>query len=775
MYWAAELVEQIARGVQHAHDGGIYHRDLKPANILLTSAEIAPMRARQGCPPSPVFPRFCPKVGDFGLAKILGEADLSSQGASAGAESSLAPERVRTDSSSKGARIGTKFYMAPEQILADSASIGRASDVWALGVIIYELLTRHRPFEGSDDEELLKQICGQDPVPLRTYRQDLPPALETLCRKCLEKDPRGRYASAGELADELEKRVLRNFTRDGLPLATWDRARRWVKEHPIRTAFLGLGATALLASAEYAHFRRNGEDDLLLRQLETATISKLPGVVPRVSPRAHQGNVRDRLKNLFGHGTDTQKLGAALCLLTAKQLPEDKDTYVDFCYGRLLGSKLEELEPIARLLNDGMPNLARRLEVEAKVDAHATTDQGDQEHHDRRRATAACTLSLLGSNDRTWSLLQARPDPQARSFLIHSLGPAGVEPARLVERLQDPGTDESVRIALIQSLDLIAASAWDANLRARVTQWLFDRYQHDPSAGVHGSLKWLLRRWGIGAELDRIDGELAKAPPDPRLEWRISREGLTLITVDNPAALGRVIEVADTEITVEMFERFNQTRPKKQRSYSSPQISPSDACPVNGVSYFDAAAFCNWLSGRERLPDEALCYRSAGLYAEPGAFPWNVPQVIYEPAAGHHDLAGFRLPTIQEFDVFCAAGTITRRYHGNSNELLDRYAWIATNSGGSTHPVASLMPNDFGLFDSLGNVMEWCESRDLRGGWYLSPRAALDRSFALASVAGFWRDPYQGFRVVRTKKVHKRPVHDYGSNGGSAQRDPPRW
>src|SRR5262249_36759930 len=140
-----------------------------------------------------------------------------------------------------------------------------------------------------------------------------------------------------------------------------------------------------------------------------------------------------------------------------------------------------------------------------------------------------CALALLGADTRAWSLMKSSPDPQSRTFVIHSLGPAGVAPSRPFERPQDPATDDAQKMGLIQSLAQASDSAWDETLRAEVTQWLVDRYRNDPSAGIHGSAKWVLGRWGKHSLLEQVDRELVgKVQRDPRFRWRISLEGLTL-------------------------------------------------------------------------------------------------------------------------------------------------------------------------------------------------------------------------------------------------------
>src|SRR4051812_18587020 len=158
-----------------------------------------------------------------------------------------------------------------------------------------------------------------------------------------------------------------------------------------------------------------------------------------------------------------------------------------------------------------MPDLVSRLQSD--VDRSNPAPGITQERDDQRRANAACALILLGQGDHAWPLLQFASDPQARSFLIRVLGPSGVEPQRIIERLDDPTTEVSARRALIQSLDGIAENSWDANLRSETTKRLLDLYRNDPDSGVHGSAKWLLHRWRRHADLAQIDRELACSEP----------------------------------------------------------------------------------------------------------------------------------------------------------------------------------------------------------------------------------------------------------------------
>ncbi|MGF1583340.1 MAG: protein kinase [Gemmataceae bacterium] len=204
---AAEYIELTARAVHYAHSRGIIHRDLKPANILLDEHDH-------------------PKITDFGLAKL-----------------------VRGDSGQTrtGAIVGTPSYMAPEQANA-SKDTGPVSDVYSLGAVLYELITGHPPFLGETPLATLNMVTNQEPVPPRLLNHAVDRDLETICLKCLEKDPRGRYSSAEALAKDL-KRYL-----EGKPIAarrsgTVDRTVKWIRRKPATAALLFVSVLALVSFA----------------------------------------------------------------------------------------------------------------------------------------------------------------------------------------------------------------------------------------------------------------------------------------------------------------------------------------------------------------------------------------------------------------------------------------------------------------------------------------------------------------------------------------------
>ena len=205
--YAADVAEKLARAMQYAHDRGVIHRDLKPANVLL---------AADGTP----------KVTDFGLAKGLDEDSGQTHA---------------------GQVLGTPSYMAPEQ--ADGRpDVGPPADVYALGGVLYDLLTGRPPFAGSSVLDTLQMVRTREPVAPGQLAANLPRDVETICLKCLQKDPAKRYASAGELADDL-RRFLDGRPILARPVSGPEKAWRWAKRNPLVAGFGTAAAVLLLATA----------------------------------------------------------------------------------------------------------------------------------------------------------------------------------------------------------------------------------------------------------------------------------------------------------------------------------------------------------------------------------------------------------------------------------------------------------------------------------------------------------------------------------------------
>jgi formylglycine-generating enzyme required for sulfatase activity len=389
--------------------------------------------------------------------------------------------------------------------------------------------------------------------------------------------------------------------------------------------------------------------------------------------------------------------------------------------------------------DQGLPALLGELDRTLPPDA----TQEAREQLAKRQANAAVALLRLNRPEKVWPLLHHRPDPRARSYLIHRLSPLGADAVALgaqLERERDPG----VRRALLLSLGEFGEKVTAKERQAYLPK-LQKIYRTAADPGVHAAAEWLLRQWNEeawlkktnlawaedkqqqGKRLEEAMVALAKEPYHSPLtthhspRWYVNGQGQTLVVIPGPVEfwmgsppteegregivgalpevrhwrrIGRSFAIASKEVTVEQFLRFRKDHPLSR------QYLPSDDCPANMVSWSDAAAYCNWLSEQEGIPKDQWCYEpnAQGQYAEGMRLAPNYLQ-----------RTGYRLPTEAEWEYACRAGTVTRYSFGESEELLPKYAWYLKNWQNQLRPVASLKPNDLGLFDMHGNDWEWCQ------------------------------------------------------------------
>jgi formylglycine-generating enzyme required for sulfatase activity len=312
----------------------------------------------------------------------------------------------------------------------------------------------------------------------------------------------------------------------------------------------------------------------------------------------------------------------------------------------------------------------------------------------------------------------------------------GADVRTLIKRLEEE-KEVSARRALLLCLGEFGEKDLPEGDRQALLPSLLAIYRYDPDPGIHGAVAWLLRQWQREKKIKAIDAAWAKDPQhrEQRVaqirqelaknrgyaapQWYINGQGQTLVVIRGPVEflmgspsaeanrwrgeelhhrrIRRTFAIATTPVTKEQLKRF---RP----SFSCPQIHlyPQPDCPIGVVNWYEAAAYCNWLSKEEGLPETEWCY-------EP-----NPQQQFAEGARLAPDYlkrTGYRLPTEAEWEYACRAGAVTSRYFGEAEELLGKYGWYIGNAQRRTWPVGSLKPNDLGLFDMHGNIWTWCQDR----------------------------------------------------------------
>jgi eukaryotic-like serine/threonine-protein kinase len=353
--------------------------------------------------------------------------------------------------------------------------------------------------------------------------------------------------------------------------------------------------------------------------------------------------------------------------------------------------------------------------------------------------------------------------------------------------------ETSMRRALILALGTYGTEGLSPGEREPLIARLLEVYRDDSDAGVHGAAAWTLRQWGRKEKLKAIDGELSQLQDRGGRRWYVNGQGQTFAVIYGPVefrmgsppadterigaterprrmTIPRRFAIADREVTFAQFQRFLKTR-TEPRLLVAPDLlnrfGPDPDGPWIGPAWYTATQYCNWLCEQEGIPKNQWCYEPAERgYVEGMTIPADVLR-----------RTGYRLPTEAEWEYACRSGTITSRYYGQTTDLLGRYAWYQANSQERAWSGGSLLPNDLGLSDMLGNVYEWMN--DLYGaprpwarGRYSDilnrseyvleklPRLLLGGSFANppagVRVAGrrgnapSLRDASYGFRLART-------------------------
>lgn len=400
---------------------------------------------------------------------------------------------------------------------------------------------------------------------------------------------------------------------------------------------------------------------------------------------------------------------------------------VDGLFELLADANLSQFPPMFARIRNFQPKAIELAEEEIAMIPDNDADPTELDRCAVRQANAAILLFRLDAPDRAWKLFQHSHNPQARSYLIHWLSPLEVQPQTLISRFELE-SDVTAKRALLLSLGEFNEFQLSVRARESLIDLLCRVYRDDPDAGLHAAVNWLLRRWGRADSLDVMDLKFAR-PKQPRAneeadskQWYVNGQGQTFVIINagefmmgspetetgrdpkeflHRHCIDRSLAISATEVTKAQFREFAKGK-QGVISADTPQLAKvvlTENSPMTGVSWYEAAAYCNWLSEQEGMPESEWVYETnaAGEYG-PGM---RAKERFWE-------LTGYRLPTSAEWEFACRANTSTSRYFGNSESLLGEYARYLENAESHLWDVAERKPNDIGLFGMHGNAFEWC-------------------------------------------------------------------
>jgi formylglycine-generating enzyme required for sulfatase activity len=646
---ALRIFRQLCGAIQYAHEQGIIHRDIHPLNVIMRSDD--------------------PIIIDWGLAKVLAEPDWS----------------MPAFGTASGVVVGMHGFRAPELESGNSHQADQRSDIYSLGAILFYMLTGRQP-----------EVAAS----LKVSR--MPRALAAIIAKALASEPMQRYRSIAELIEDLDSwQADEPITAWREPLVT--KARRLVYRHrtlvtsasvALISGLIAFGAFLydLQIQATRQSARRLAQARGLVAALEVADIRATPAIVHLLDPDS--ALVTDRLYAM-AHPAPNNPDSDRLRTAAAFALLHTDPSQADYLVNRLA----QEETPSAELL----------------VIRQALIDRG----------------RAIDVKPRFWKLLQG--GPRARTEFIHLISLVDSDPNDLVHRLLSSRDDARSRSILIRALGGYSIDRIPSFEREDLIKFLLDQFRSSPDPGLHSAISWVLaHEWGLAQKLSEIEAQLApldreatRSGRPPTRDWYVNGQMQTFTLIRGPVEfqmgspvfeagrrpwaedrhwerIDRTFAIATREVTREQYKQFldkesalfRPDHPSLHENFG--KYMPKPDCPVIGVNWYEAARYCNWLSLQEGIDPSQWCY------------PHDVdPERPLTLSPDYLRRTGYRLPTEAEWEFACRAGTETARPFGESEAWMPSYAWYLANSGQRTQPVGSKMPNDLGLFDMLGNAIEW--------------------------------------------------------------------
>lgn len=644
---AAALVRKIAEAMQYAHDKGVIHRDLKPANVLID---------KDGQP----------RVTDFGLAKKL-ESDSQLTGT--------------------GQILGTPSYMPPEQAAGRTEQVDERADVYALGAILYCLLTGRPPFQAASPMDTLLQVLDREPVPPRTLNAAIPRDMETICLKCLRKEPSRRYQTASDLNADIQRQINGQPIK-ARPVSPGEKVWLWCRRNPRMVATASFVALLLVSFVMlFTAQRRKSTAEQV--QTTVAALNTTRGIIqpPFVLLDQFPAElISDELERQFDTATD-RKLPLAFALA------HYGDVRIEFLVSQVKNAPPDESANFVDALE-----LAKQETLEA-MSATQSDLEGTQTTALRHKARLAMLCLQLGDSSLAEGMCRTEDDPIERTVFIDECSSWYGELV-LLSQIATEIENASLRSALCLAVGGIAPNRMTSEQREAWGAVLTDWHQHQPDAEVHSASGWAMRKLGIDLP------DLSGLEPEDGHQWRINDAGLTMLGV---VIEGQDFLFSDREISVGLYREFmddpDYPAAEKPTDFKYATVTPTTHHLPQSVNWIEAVMFCNWLSHREgRVP----CYKRTGEKVIDALRN----KTLFDAWRLNSSVNGYRLPTAFEWESACRAGSTTYYSFGDDAKWLDKYGTYRADSAGVC---GSKLPNAWGLFDMHGNVSEWCSDSPFGG------------------------------------------------------------
>jgi formylglycine-generating enzyme required for sulfatase activity len=558
-------------------------------------------------------------------------------------------------------------------------------------------------------------------------------------------------------------------------------------------------ARAFQAACALATFDSNNnkwQDEEFATELAAHIVAVLPSRLKpwRDALRPVKANLTESLADIYRNDDEGEQKRFSATDTLAAWLGNDADGLFEL----LVDSNQMQFSPIFDKLTAHQERAIDLGHAEIAKSPAEDDSEDNKETLAMRQANAAVMLMRMNAPDQVWQLLRHSPDLRVRSYIIHWLGPLGGDPNTIMARYEQE-TDVTIKRALLLCLGEFDESQLPENERKPLIDILLTVYRSDSDSGLHGAAEWLLRKWGQVEKIAAVDKELQQtgeqliAEKENERKWYVNGQGQTFTILDagefqmgspesevghtsfeniHQRKIDRRFAISTKEVTKAQWREFSESS-KVVWAADQKQVESyvrTDDSPMVGMTWFEAVQYCNWLSEQEGIPKDQWCYQPN----DEGQFGPGM-----RPKENFLALTGYRLPTEAEWEFSCRAGARTSRYYGQSETLLLKYVQHAENSDNQTWPVAGLKPNDFGLFDMLGNTYESCydairsyppdskeaapdapgteavletSRRMLRGGSFSGRPSSFRSAFRAFDLPGD-RDTNGGFRPARTYRL----------------------